>query len=834
MPILPNDLINRFTGHLKEALQKALSFAVSNGRELVEPGDLIVGLLHEKGALGGEILKKSGCSFKTASEYFRGSPTDKKTIMALDLTEGVKKIIEKAVVIAHLREHKFVGTEHLVAAIAETDDLPIKEYFRLSGVNIAFLREQVEAVLRSESNFPTLNQISDRQQAGEDILPSIMPEDGLGPLPGHTARPFTKAPGALALDSFARDLTQPETAEKLDPVIGREDEIQRVIEILIRRTKCNPVLLGEPGVGKTAIVEGLAKRLANGDVPDALHGMRLLSLDLASTVAGTMYRGEFEARLKQIVEEAKQDPNLILFIDEIHNIVGAGSTSGSLDAANILKPALARGEIRCIGATTWSEYKKHIEPDAALERRFQPVLIQEPTAEAALKMLEGLEDRYAKHHGVTYHPETLRSAVDMAERFLTDRLFPDKAIDLIDEAAASVIARRQSRDKMERLSVLDAAIKAKMQDSEDHLKQEHLDLAEKDVAQAEQLSKDKQTLEDELDKAAKADVPIINPEDVANVVARMSHVPLSVILASERKRLAGLEERLSQKIMGQPEQIQAVADLIRRARLGLHSQRRPKAAMMFIGPSGTGKTELARTIALELFGREDALLKLDMSEFSEAHSISKLIGSPAGYVGYRESAKLSDSIRKRPHSVICFDEFEKAHADVLHTLLQVLEDGILTDATGRTVSFRNTYIILTSNAGSESLGRKGMGFGASNKLGDVIQEDIKNRFRPELVNRLDRIIVFNPLTEQDLRSILERELDEMRQRLMNMQKVSCEISDSVRDWLMRQNMPPEEGARAIRRLVEREITSAVSKFLIQNHKKNNITISATNDKLRVK
>ncbi len=354
------------------------------------------------------------------------------------------------------------------------------------------------------------------------------------------------------------------------------------------------------------------------------------------------------------------------------------------------------------------------------------------------------------------------------------------------------------------------------------------------MAQAEQLNKDKQTLEDELDKAAKADVPIINPEDVANVVARMSHVPLSVILASERKRLAGLEERLSQKIMGQPEQIQAVADLIRRARLGLHSQRRPKAAMMFIGPSGTGKTELARTIALELFGREDALLKLDMSEFSEAHSISKLIGSPAGYVGYRESAKLSDSIRKRPHSVICFDEFEKAHADVLHTLLQVLEDGILTDATGRTVSFRNTYIILTSNAGSESLGRKGMGFGASNKLGDVIQEEIKNRFRPELVNRLDRIIVFNPLTEQDLRSILERELDEMRLRLMNMQKVSCEISDSVRDWLMKQNMPPEEGARAIRRLVEREITSAVSKFLIQNHKKNSITISATNDKLRVK
>ncbi|MFA6100006.1 MAG: ATP-dependent Clp protease ATP-binding subunit [Patescibacteria group bacterium] len=831
--MLPNDLIHRFTNHLKDTLQKALNFAVANGREIVEPGDLIVGLLEEKGALGGEILKKSGCNAQEAANFFRGSPNQHKSLMALDLSPAVKKILEKCIVTAHLREHKFVGTEHLAAALAECDDLTIVDFFKSHNIPLKTLREQVESVLRSTSNFPSMDQVLQRAQDDDDIMPGAEEDHAQNQYPGQ--RPWRNQQTSSALESFARNLTQPETAEKLDPVIGREAELERVIEVLIRRTKSNPVLLGDPGVGKTAIVEGLAKRLAEGDVPDALYGHRLLSLDLASTVAGTMYRGEFEARLKQIVEEARLDPKTILFIDEIHNIVGAGSTSGSLDAANILKPALARGEIRCVGATTWAEYKKHIEPDAALERRFQPIMIDEPTAEATHEMLKGLEERYAKHHGVKYHPQTLRAAVDLAERFMTDRLFPDKAVDLMDEAAASVVAKRQSRDQMERLSVLDAAVKAKKEEAEQHVQRNEMESAEQASADAACLEMDRDALTKELDELREHDKPIIKPEDVAKVVARIAHVPVSVILASERERLTGLEERLAEHVLGQDEAIAQVADVVRRARLGLHDPRRPKATMLLVGPSGTGKTELARTLAQELYGREDALIKLDMSEFSESHSISKLVGSPAGYVGYRESTKLTDAVRKRPHCVVCFDEIEKAHQDVQQTLLQILEDGRLTDATGRTISFRNAYIVLTSNVGSDQLQRKHLGFTReSNDLSSLISDEVKQRFKSELINRLDRIIIFNPLSADNLRRILDRELTEVCERLERMQRVACEVTDSVRDWLMQQNLPAEEGARAIRRLIEREISAPLGKYLISKHKRSKITVLATDKGVRFK
>jgi ATP-dependent Clp protease ATP-binding subunit ClpC len=832
--MLPNDLIHRFTAHLKDTLQKALNFAVSNGREVVEPGDLIVGLLQEKGALGGEILKKAGCNAQQAASFFQGGPGQKKSVMALDLSPAVKKILEKCIVTAHLREHKFVGTEHLAAAIIECDDPTVLDYFKSHHIKLSTLREQVESVLRSTSNFPSMDQVLQRAQEEDDLMPGVEEDRPPSPYPGQRTWQHGQQ-ATSALENFARNLTQSETAEKLDPVIGREAELERVIEVLIRRTKSNPVLLGDPGVGKTAIVEGLAKRLAEGDVPDALYGHRLLSLDLASTVAGTMYRGEFEARLKQIVEEARLDPKTILFIDEIHNIVGAGSTSGSLDAANILKPALARGEIRCVGATTWAEYKKHIEPDAALERRFQPIMIDEPTPEAAHEMLKGLEARYAKHHGVKFHPQTLRTAIDLAERFMTDRLFPDKAVDLMDEAAASVVAKRQSRDQMERMSVLDAAIKAKKEESEQYVQRNEMEAAEQASADAARLEMDRDSLMKELEKLHEHDKPVIRPEDVAKVVARIANVPVSVILASERERLAGLEERLGQQVLGQGKAIEQVADVVRRARLGLHDPKRPKASMLLVGPSGTGKTELAKTLAQELYGREDSLIKLDMSEFSESHSISKLVGSPAGYVGYRESTKLTDAVRKRPHCVVCFDEIEKAHQDVQQTLLQILEDGHLTDATGRTVSFRNAYIVLTSNVGSDQLQRKHLGFSREeNDLSLLISDEVKQRFKTELINRLDRIIVFNPLSNEDLRRILDRELAEVCERLERMQRVACEVTDSVRDWLMKQNLPAEEGARAIRRLIEREISAPLGKYLITKHKRSKITVLATDKGVKFK
>ncbi|MDD5726451.1 MAG: ATP-dependent Clp protease ATP-binding subunit [Patescibacteria group bacterium] len=831
--MLPNDLIHRFTNHLKDTLQKALSFAVSNGRDLVEPGDLIVGLLQEKGALGGEILKKAGCKDLDATAFFLGSPSVKKSVMALDLSQGVKKLLEKCIVTAHLREHKFVGTEHLVAALAECDDKTVLDYFKSQNIDLKTLREQAESVLRSTSNFPSMDQVLQRAEDEDDLTGGMEEERPMQP-PFASPRNW-RASQTSALESFARNLTQADIAEKLDPVIGRESEIERVIEILIRRTKSNPILLGDPGVGKTAIVEGLAKRLADGDVPDALYGHRLLSLDLASTVAGTMYRGEFEARLKQIVEEARQDPKTILFIDEIHNIVGAGSTSGSLDAANILKPALARGEIRCVGATTWSEYKKHIEPDAALERRFQPVMIEEPTAEATHDMLKGLEERYAQHHNVKFHPQTLRAAVDLAGRFMTDRLYPDKAVDLMDEAAASVVAKRQSREQMERLSVLDAAIKAKKEEAEQNVQRQEMEQAEQASADAARLEQDRLALADELDDLRLRNRPTIKPEDVAKVVARIAHVPVSVILASERERLGGLEERLSSRIIGQDDAINQVADVIRRAKLGLHDPKRPKASLLLVGPSGTGKTELARALAQELFGREDALIKLDMSEFAEPHSLSKLVGSPAGYVGYRESTKLTDAVRKRPHSVICFDEIEKAHNDVQQTLLQILEDGQLTDSTGRPISFRNAYVVLTSNVGSDQLQRKHLGFGDSTQgLQPLIQDEVKQRFKTELINRLDRIIVFNPLTSKDLRLILDRELAEICERIATVQRVACEVTESVRSWLMKQSLPAEEGARAIRRLIEREVSAPLGKHLTTKQKRSRVTIMATDKGLKFK
>ncbi len=830
--MLPNDLINRFTTHLKETLQKALGFAVSNGREMVETGDLIVGLLSEKGSLGGELLKKSGCDVNRANERFRGRPSQKKSVMALDLSDPVKKIIEKCVVTAHLREHKFVGTEHLLAAILEFENPQINEYLLSEKVNIKEVKAQLESMLKSETDFPDIEELSKKNLDFDDLERPFMPDLDMPPTPFPSP---ARAAESNALENFSRDITHKEVVLNLDPVIGRDLEIERIIEILIRRTKSNPILLGEPGVGKTAIIEGLAKRIAAGDVPDALYGHKLLSLDLASTVAGTMYRGEFESRLKQIVDEASRDKNTILFIDEIHNIVGAGSTSGSLDAANILKPALARGAIRCIGATTWSEYKKHIEPDAALERRFQPVMIEEPTALATLEMLKGLEERYANHHKVTYHPEALVAAVDLAERFLTDRLFPDKAVDLLDEAAASVIAKRKSKEFHERLAVLDAAIQEKINSSEKHLREQNLALAEQSTREADKLLENRKKMEDNQTNSNHKNSPKITAADVAKVVSRIANLPVEMILASESERLKGLEKRLARKIFGQQQALEEASHVIRKARLGLQAKNRPKASMLFVGPSGTGKTELAREIAKEIFAKEDALIKLDMSEFAEPHTISKLIGSPAGYVGYRESTKLTDAIRKRPHSVVCFDEIEKAHPEVQHTLLQILEDGKISDSTGRSVFFTHSYIILTSNVGSDNLAKKSVGFGEEfDALSSVINEELKERFKPEFLNRLDRVIPFQALDESHLRAILDNEITSVCERLKEMQKISCEVPEEVRKWLMKKPLPAEEGARAIRRLVEREITSAISTFLIRNRKKSQISFTTQNGKIMVK
>lgn len=826
------DLLARFTNHLKEALQKALAFALQHGRDTIEAGDLLVALLKEKGSIGSELLQKAGASLESAEGTFALSQPTRAQGAAIvpDLASSVKQVLEKCVLIAHTHEHKYIGTEHLLAALLDARISSLQTYFEKQGLQTELLHEQIQSILKSTSKFPDLTKrlvegpLEEQEESGDETHAS--PETS-----AHGRARSEKRPKALEV--FARDLTSPEIASQLDPVIGRDPEIERVTEILCRRTKNNPILLGEPGVGKTAIVEGLAQQLATGKIPDALQGKRLLAIDLALLVAGTMYRGEFEARLKQVVDEAKADKNIILFIDEIHNLVGAGSTSGSLDAANILKPALARGEIRCIGATTWAEYKKFIEPDAALERRYQPVTVNEPSPEATRAILQGLKKTYEDHHGIRYQPEALDSAVFLAERYLTDRFFPDKAIDLMDEAAAHIVASKREGQPTP-LQTLEQSLKELLAAKADAVARGDLQTAASYLAEEKRLTQKKKSLEKQL--ISPKDRPLIKMEDIASVVARLSHVPLETILATEHERLASLESRLKKELFGQEEAIRTVGDAIRRARLGLSDPKRPKASFLFVGPSGVGKTEMARLLAKELFGQEEALIKIDMSEFSESHTVSKLIGSPAGYVGYRESNRFTDVIRRRPHSVLLFDEFEKAHHDVQHLLLQILEDGKITDSTGKPVSLRQSYVVLTSNVGAEYVQRRSLGFQGGDERGNftqLVKQQLQERFRPELLNRIDHIAVFQPIGSEILKAILKKELDHVFKRLEQHRSTTYAVTQEVLDWLAKRGADSEEGARAARRLIEKEVISLLTQELIKKPQKRTWKLKLQKDTLQV-
>lgn len=834
------DLLARFTTHLKEALQKGLLFAVRNGRSLLEPGDLLVGLLEEQGSIGAEILHKLEVKAKAAEERFasRARSAPPGSTITPDLAPDTKRVLEKCVLLAHLSEHKYVGTEHLLFSLLDLNLADVQGFLTEQGVNIVQAKDQLSQVLKSTARFPDLRPRTEEDAHSHPSAYSDHPSDP-DRQPALEQRGRTSnSQRVKALDVFARELTASQTVERLDPVIGREMETDRVIEILCRRTKNNPLLLGEPGVGKTAIVEGLAQRIVSGDVPDSLQGKRLYALDLALMVAGTMYRGEFEARLKQLVEEVKADTNVLLFIDEIHTMVGAGSTSGSMDAANILKPALARGEIHCIGATTWNEYKKHIEPDAALERRYQTIQVQEPTKEVTLAMLRGLKSRYEDHHSIIFSEAALESAVHLATRHLTDRFFPDKAIDLLDEAAAHVNARRRSNESVERLRAIDIAIHAARDQKEEAVNKGILADASKALALEEKLKEERTVLQAAIEEGRKNERLTVGPEEIAKVVARMANVPLTLVQASERDQLVELEERLGKIIVGQTDAVRVVSDALRKARLGLSNPRRPKASFLFVGPSGVGKTELARALAKEIFGREEALVKLDMSEFAEGHSVSKLLGSPAGYVGFREGNRLADTIRKNPHAVFLFDEFEKAHPDVQHILLQALEDGQMNDATGRPISFRHAYIVLTSNAGAEFINRVSLGFGGTslpgNSYDELVKNHLKDRFRLELLNRLDKIVVFRALEKDSLKEIVRREIEEVVKRLEQAQSGAYMVGDEVLEWLLTQQMQGDEGARAARRLVEQEVTSLLSKALLDKPRKRMWNVKVVKDKLTVR
>ncbi len=842
---MDQNIIEKFTTHLKSVLVRAYTLAHELNQSHITPDHLLWSLLTERGCLGAEILQKAHISHEHVREAIaqrvqKGGAASTRRVPVQDaadiplptLSDTTKRAIEKAVLTASVYEHKFVGTEHLLSGMLQTEDAFLLQLLTAEAVDIAALKEQITTLLKSTSAFPDLAE--DTEEEHTLTLPKTpqeeVPEEG--DETKRIKRPGSKTP---ALDFFTIDLTSPEAQKRIDPVIGREKEIERMVQILARRTKNNPVLLGDPGVGKTAIVEGLARRIVQGTVPDVLRGKRLLGLDLALVVAGTVYRGEFEGRIKQIIDEIKIRPDIILFIDEVHNISGTGAASGSMDAANILKPALARGEIRCIGATTITEYKKSIESDPALDRRFQAISVHEPSPAETEEILRGIRSQYETFHSVHISDEAITAAVALGGRYLQDRTFPDKAIDLIDEASAALRVKLGSPKNKER-TVLEeklAAIKNKKQEAvQNEQFVEALELKEQEATLALQLSVLENTKPKTIVPAA-----TIGQRDIASVIAHITGVPESSILAEETGELEDLEKRLAQRVVGQDVVLRSIGEHVRRARAGLTRPGRPLGSFLFLGQSGVGKTSLATALAEELFHDPKALLRLDMSEFGESFTVSKMLGSPAGYVGYRDGTKLTDLIKRRPYSVVLFDEVEKAHPDVLNILLQILEDGKLTDATGRTVYFSHALIILTSNIGGEKFRKGTLGFASENASGAALLQDVRREaqqfFRPELINRLDNILVFRPLDTADISTILTEELRRINTHIAH-RGIRVRVTPKAVKLLVAACDAGRMGARAVRTVLQEKIESPLATRLLAGTmgKQRVFTVDAANDTLR--
>ncbi len=803
-------ILNKFTTHLREVLQKATNFATGNRATTIGPEHLLYALGVQKGSIAYEILQKAGVHLDSVRQAIqtRDGVTDVTTLTAKPIlsAEG-KAAIQKGALVATKYHHRYIGTEHLLYGLLKMESAFVARMWREQKVDSGEMLNQVVVVLRSTTKFPDITELFEEQK-----------EEG-----GKEKKRDSKTP---ALDFFATDLTDAKLQVNIDPVIGRANELERLIHILSRRTKNNPVLLGDPGVGKTAIVEGLAKKILAGTVPDVLLDKRILRLDLSLIVAGTMYRGEFESRLKQIIDEITADPKLIVFIDEIHTIIGAGSASGSMDAANILKPALARGELRVIGATTLDEYRKHIESDAALERRFQPIIVNEPSLEETEKILQGLKSNYEKFHRVHISDDAITAAVEYSERYIQDKFLPDKAIDLIDEAAAKRKVELGNSPEIRKQRDLEMQIEELDQQKRQAVLDERFDDALEIKASSDKLL-------EKLHQASQAKaltkvLGSITRQDIADVVHRMTNVPLKDLVSAERDRLLKLESGLRQHVVGQEEAITAIADAIRRSRVGLRNHNRPIGSFIFMGPSGVGKTETAKILAREVFEDESALIRIDMSEFGESFNTSKLIGAPAGYVGYKEGNKLTEPVRRKPYSVVLFDEVEKAHPDVFNLLLQVLEDGHLTDASGKQVNFKNTIIIFTSNVGLESLNQNAkLGFDAATQdvqkkaeeefkeVSQQVTSQLHDQFRPEFLNRIDKVVVFRPLTAKDVKKIVLLQVAEL-QKLAAAQGYKLNVTPSAVQRIAELGFSPEQGARAIRKVIQDEVENPLARALLEN------------------
>ena len=802
-------MFERFTDRARKVMALANQEAQRFNHEYIGTEHILLGLVKEGSGVGANVLKNLDVDIKKLRlevEKLVKSGPDMVTMGKLPQTPRAKRVIEYAIEEARSLNHNYVGTEHiLLGLLRETEGVAAQVLMNL-GLKLENVRQEV------------LNLLG----AGMDTTFQSM---GSKPSPTPATKGKSKTP---ALDSFGRDLTEFAEKSELDPVIGRSDEIERLIQILCRRTKNNPVLLGEAGVGKTAIVEGMAQKIINKEVPELLYDKRLVVLDLAMMVAGTKYRGQFEERIKAVINEVRRAGNVILFIDELHTLVGAGGAEGAIDASNVLKPALARGEVQCIGATTLDEYRKYVEKDSALERRFQTILVDPPSKDETILILKGLRERYEKHHKVHFSDEALGTAVELATRYITGRCLPDKAIDVIDEAGARI--RLKNLTPPPDLAELESKIDQINKDKDESVRAADYERAASLRDEAQKMMDQKLEMQKSWREKSSEINGEVDPEVIAEVVSKMTGVPLTRLEKAEAQRLLELETELHKKVVSQDDAIKAVAKAVRRSRSGLKDPNRPIASFMFIGPSGVGKTLLARAIAEFMFGDADALIQLDMSEYMEKHNVSRLVGAPPGYVGYEEGGQLTERIRRRPYAVLLLDEIEKAHHDVSNMLLQIMEEGRLTDSFGRKIDFRNVILIMTSNIGADLIkNQSGFGFGKrtaeSNfeKMEALLDKEIEHHFRPEFINRLDGRIVFRSLTREDLQTIVDYELNKVFKRLID-HGLHLTLTDSAKEFLIDKGYNPEFGARPLRRAIERYIEDPLSESLLRGEFKEKNTI----------
>jgi ATP-dependent Clp protease ATP-binding subunit ClpC len=798
-----------FTDRVKKVMQLAREESVRLGNDYVGTEHLLLGLIREGDGVAVAVLKNLNVDLEELARSIEKSISSSGGMMTIGqmipFTPRAKKVLEIAAQEARAMSHKYIGTEHLLLALMKDHESAAATALAAIGVEYERVKEEIERVLRG----------GDAASATPDAAAS---------------RKKSKTP---FLDHFGRDLTELARQGQLDPIIGRAQEIERVIQILSRRKKNNPVLIGEPGVGKTAIVEGLAQKIVERNIPEVLENKRVVTLDMGSIVAGTKYRGQFEERLKSLMTELQKNDNVIVFIDELHTIVGAGGSEGSLDASNIFKPALSRGEFQCIGATTLDEYRKYIEKDGALERRFQTIVVEPPSPSETLLIIKGLRARYEQHHKVTYTDAALEVAVRMADRYLNDRFMPDKAIDVIDEAGARV--RLASLSIPQELRDKEAELEAVVKEKEASVEHQDYETAARLRDSQERLKAELEDMRKKWRDTKREERLVVDEDAIHEVMAKMTGVPLNKMAGAETERLLRMEQELGQRVVGQERAIEVISKAIRRSRSGVHSTKRPMGSFMFLGPTGVGKTELVKALANFLFESDDAMIRIDMSEYMEKFAVSRLVGAPPGYVGYEEGGQLTEKVRKRPYAVILLDEIEKAHPDVYNLLLQILDDGQLTDSYGRKVNFKNTIIIMTSNLGAKDI-KKGTGLGFSRddlhsefeRMEKMVRDEVKKAFNPEFINRLDDIVVFRPLERKDMTQIVDLLIRELESRL-TARDIKVEVSDTVRELIIEKGFDPQLGARPLRRSIQKLLEDPLADEILRGRVADNSVLRVDRD-----